>query len=230
MSFSSYSAIRNVLKRKKILITLGSTREYLDPVRFISNGSSGKMGIALAETLKLFGAEIFLICGPSMHPPKNFSSCPVVSARDMLKEVKKKFLKSDVFISVAAVSDYRPEYFSPQKIKKDKNFITLPLVKNPDILASVSKNKTGQFCVGFALENRHALKNAFKKMKDKNCDLMILNDPDSMESDFIRAKILFADGEIWDLGRVSKKKCSVKISQAIAQSILCGKNKNCFSH
>lgn len=216
-------SLKKFFKNKKILITLGSTREYLDPVRFISNGSSGKMGLALARCLKKFGAKIYLICGPSVACAEDFSAKSIVSALEMLKEVKKKFSGMDFFISAAAVSDYRPQKTLRKKIKRNNSVMRIALVPNPDILATVTKKKTKQFCVGFALESHHALRNAIQKMKKKRCDLMILNSPDAIESDMIRAKIIFADGRIWHCGRFNKNKFAGKICQAIAQS---NPNKN----
>lgn len=214
------SQIKNFFKSKKILITLGPTREYIDPVRFISNASSGKMGLALADTLKSLGAKVFLVAGPGVCVPQNFSSCSVVSARQMLKAVEQRFSKSDFFVSCAAVSDYRPKKVSAKKIKKGKSTWSLPLILNPDILATVSRRKTKQICVGFSLQDskgKSALGEAKRKMREKRCDLMVLNSTLSMESDRINATILFSDGKIRELGKIDKKAGAIKLCEAMAQ-------------
>lgn len=216
---SSKSSWRSVFSGKKILITLGPTREYLDPVRFLSNASSGKMGLAIARQLRSCRAKIFLVCGPGICPPNNFSFRPVESAMEMLKEVLKRFPQCDIFISAAAVADYRPAKMRTRKIHKKKISWSLPLLKNPDILSTMSRRKTKQFCVGFALEDHGGLKNATKKMKKKNCDLMVLNSPASMESNFINATILSPTGLIRKLGKISKERCAEKLCQTIAQLI-----------
>lgn len=208
-----------LFKNKKVLITIGPTQEYLDPVRFLSNASSGKMGLTIAKKLRSYGADLFLICGPGISPPKKFRFCSVTSAQEMLKEVQKMFLQSDFFISSAAVSDYRPKKITQKKIHKNRNSWSLSLTRNPDILATVTKKKTKQFCVGFALEDSNGLKRAVKKMKEKRCDLIVLNSPDSIGSDHIHATIIFWDGTIWSLGQTSKKKFSEKLCQAIVHSL-----------
>jgi phosphopantothenoylcysteine decarboxylase/phosphopantothenate--cysteine ligase len=201
------------LKNKKILITLGPTREYLDPVRFLSNTSSGQMGLALARQLKKLKAKPFLICGPGVDCHKEFPCVSVISAKDMLAEVLKRFKKCSIFISVAAVSDYCPKKVSRKKIKID--YPTLELKPNPDILYQVGKKKTKQISVGFSLEDTLNLKEAQKKMIQKNCDLMLLNTTATMGANYIQSVLLWKNHSPWFLGRLTKKECAKKICQAI---------------
>ena len=214
--------LREFYKGKRVLITLGSTREYLDPVRFLTNASSGKMGQALAHVFRSYGAKVFLICGPAIAPPKKFPFVAVGSAREMFAQVKKRFPLSDIFVSAAAVSDFRAENRSLRKIKREKEMF-LKLVPNPDILENVTRKKGGRFCVGFALEESasgaRAIQRAKEKMAKKRCDLLILNSPSSMESGWIRATILSPEGLILSLGKVSKEMCAKKICGAIAESL-----------
>lgn len=212
--------LKTFFRKKKVLITVGPTREYLDPVRFISNGSSGKVGLAIAKMFRSLGAKVFLVCGPGVSPPLNIKAFSVVSAREMLQRSEKIFFRSDFFVACAAVSDYRPGKISSKKIHKEAQSFHLHLVRNPDILACLAGKKTKQFCVGFALEDSDGMKNAIRKLKQKNCDLMVLNSVDSMESDFINAAIIFSTGRVWKLGKISKNKFAEKLCRAIVQSIL----------
>ena len=163
---------------KKCLVTAGPTHESIDPVRFISNYSSGKMGIFIAEELAEKGASVDLILGPSSittnHP--NINKIDVVTADQMYKSVLDIFKDHDISIFSAAVSDYKVKNISDQKIKKSKKELELTLSKNKDILLEISRKKSSsQIVVGFALETNNELDNAIKKLKDKNLDFIILN-------------------------------------------------------
>ena len=163
---------------KKCLVTAGPTHESIDPVRFISNYSSGKMGIFIAEELAEKGASVDLILGPSSittnHP--NINKIDVVTADQMYKSVLDIFKDHDISIFSAAVSDYKVKNISDQKIKKSKKELELTLSKNKDILLEISRKKSSsQIIVGFALETNNELDNAIKKLKDKNLDFIILN-------------------------------------------------------
>lgn len=162
---------------KKVLITAGPTYEAIDPVRFIGNHSSGKMGVALANTAANLGADVTLVIGPSaikkMHP--NINRVDVVSAEDMFKATTAKFNIADIAILAAAVSDYKPARQEKQKIKKKDSNLNINLVPTKDILATLGKIKKHQFLVGFALETNDELKNAKAKLKRKNLDLIVLN-------------------------------------------------------
>ncbi|MCM8759556.1 MAG: phosphopantothenoylcysteine decarboxylase [Candidatus Omnitrophica bacterium] len=160
----------------KILITAGPTREYLDPVRFISNPATGITGYLIARIAKRKGHDVVLISGPSfLKPPKGVRVIYTESAIEMKDAVEKEFLACDVLIMSAAVSDWRPEKKFDNKLKIKRKW-TLSLVPNPDILKAVSMLKRkNQMIVGFALESQELLKNAIKKMKDKNLDMIVAN-------------------------------------------------------
>ncbi len=163
---------------KTVLVTAGPTREALDPVRFITNRSSGKMGYAVAEAAVSRGAEVILISGPTaLSGPADVKLVNAETALQMRDEVVKYANQADAVIMAAAVSDYRPRDVSPQKIKKEKAQLTLALERNPDILVELGQNKpNGQILVGFSMETENLLDNAIKKLKNKNADLMIAND------------------------------------------------------
>ncbi len=165
------------LYNKKVLITAGPTYEAIDPVRFIGNHSSGKMGFELAKKAANLGAEVFLITGPSHETVSNslIKRIDVLSAEDMYNAAHECFAETDVAILSAAVSDYKPKEVSDVKIKKASNTLTLSLIKTKDILASLGKIKEQQFLVGFALETNNELSNAKDKLKSKNLDLIVLN-------------------------------------------------------
>lgn len=162
---------------KNILITAGPTYEAIDPVRFIGNRSTGKMGIALAEKAAQLGANVTLVLGPTHLRPanKNIKVVSIESGDEMYKECLKYFESSDIVIKSAAVADYKPAHPTKEKIKKSENTLTLELIKTTDILAELGKIKTRQFLVGFALETNDLEKNAKDKLKRKNLDLIVAN-------------------------------------------------------
>lgn len=165
------------LKGKKVLITAGPTYEAIDPVRFIGNHSSGKMGFAIAKSAANLGAEVFLISGPS-HQQIQHSSIKridVVSAEDMYKAAHQYFNDVDVAILSAAVADYKPKNVASHKIKKKDSSLTIELAPTKDILASLGESKKHQLLVGFALETNNEIENAKGKLKRKNLDLIVLN-------------------------------------------------------
>ena len=162
---------------KKVIITAGPTYEAIDPVRFIGNHSSGKMGFELANAAANLGAKVYLVTGPSHEKVFNslIKRIEVVSAQEMYTEVHKHYDTSDIAICSAAVADYKPKMVSESKIKKDTDSISIELVKTRDILASLGKTKKNQFLVGFALETDNEIENATNKLKKKNLDLIVLN-------------------------------------------------------
>ncbi|OQY13170.1 MAG: bifunctional 4'-phosphopantothenoylcysteine decarboxylase/phosphopantothenoylcysteine synthetase [Desulfobacteraceae bacterium 4572_19] len=171
---------------KKILITAGPTREPIDPVRYIGNRSSGKMGYAIARAAEYRGADVVLVSGPvNIKPPINISLIKIETAQDMAKIVYNELDSTDIIIKVAAVADYRVEEVAEHKIKKNKtdDFI-LKLVKNPDILMEVGLRKSEQFIVGFAAETKELEKNACKKLLKKNLDIIVGNIVGCPESGF----------------------------------------------
>jgi phosphopantothenoylcysteine decarboxylase/phosphopantothenate--cysteine ligase len=172
--------------KKRLLITAGPTLEHLDPVRYISNHSSGAMGFALAKAALMKGFEVLMIAGPSQyelqHP--NFQRIDVQSAEQMLTAVQAHWSDMDLGIFTAAVADYRAANVAAEKIKKSATELRLDLVKNPDILAWAAANRTQQEIVGFALETNNQEENALKKLHDKNLDYIVLNSPQEGVSGF----------------------------------------------
>jgi phosphopantothenoylcysteine decarboxylase/phosphopantothenate--cysteine ligase len=163
------------LLNKKVLITSGSTHEAIDPVRFIGNHSSGKMGVAISNAFKEAGAEVSVISGPSQYKPEGVALVHVNSAQEMLEEADKQYSNSDIVVFAAAVADYRPSEPSNEKIKKNENSLAINLVKNPDIAFELGQKKKNQFHIGFALETTNEHSNAKEKLKKKNFDLIVLN-------------------------------------------------------
>lgn len=161
----------------KILVTAGPTREALDPVRFLSNHSTGKMGYAIAASAALRGAAVTLVSGPTaLTPPRGVQMVPVVSAQDMHNAVLAGFPQTDWVVKAAAVGDYRPMTAAEDKIKKKSGEISVSLVRNPDILAEIGAMKqAGQLICGFSMETRDLLENSQKKLAAKNCDMMVAN-------------------------------------------------------
>lgn len=220
---SSFS--QGLLAGKKILITAGPTREKIDPVRYISNRSSGKMGFSIAEAARDAGGLVSIISGPvSLETPNEVDRINVESADEMLKEVDKAINNFDLFISTAAVSDFKPEEYENQKIKKQKkaNNLNLELTKNQDILKSVSENKGDLKVIGFAAETQNIIENAKKKLKEKNLDLIIANDvsDDSIGFDSDENEVYLITRKIEKkISKVSKKKLSRNIIEFIAENL-----------
>ena len=209
---------QETLAKKKILITAGPTYEKLDPVRFIGNYSSGKMGFALAEECARRGAEVTLVAGPvnikSMHP--NIKRIDVESAEEMYEASMKAFGETDAAILCAAVADYRPKEQSPEKIKRNSDNMMLELVPNKDIAALLGQiKKPGQILIGFALETNDETQNAIKKMERKNLDYIVLNSlRDSgagFRHDTNKISILWRNGRREDFGLKSKKDVAADI-------------------
>lgn len=174
----TFFTLNNSMLGKKVLITAGPTHEHMDPVRFIGNHSTGKMGYAIAEEFLKRGAEVLLISGPTkltlQHPQLKMEN--IVSAKDMLSVVQDNWFDYEIGVFCAAVADYRPVEQELQKIKKKDDEITLKLVKNPDILAWAGENKKkNQFLLGFALETNDALEHAKNKIINKNLDAIVVN-------------------------------------------------------
>ena len=206
---------------KQILVSAGPTYEDIDPVRFIGNRSSGKMGYAIAKAAYLRGADVTMISGPSsqtIYPEINLIK--VRSAAEMEKGVKKEINKNDLLIMSAAVSDFRPAKIASNKIKKDKSTLDLKLELNPDILSSLNSKKTK--VIGFALETQNESANAKKKLKEKNLDMIVLNSPgkeSGFEVDTNKVTIIKQDGKSIKLPLLSKFQVANKILTE-AQSLL----------
>ncbi len=168
---------RNDLHGKRVLVTAGATREYIDPVRFITNGSSGKMGYALAEAAIRRGAKVHLVSGhATVNPPFGVEFCHVDSTQEMHNAVLQKFKETNIVVMAAAPTDFRPVEFKPHKIKKHADDLTLNLKKNPDIAQTLGETKSHQFLVCFAAETNDVIENAKEKLIKKNCDLIVAND------------------------------------------------------
>lgn len=164
------------LKQRKIIVTAGPTREPIDPVRYLSNRSSGKMGYALAAAAVAAGAEVVLISGPTnLSSHHRVKKIEVITAAEMLSAVMAEISDCDIFIAAAAVCDYRPEKIAQQKIKKNDAELTLTLVKNPDIVAAVAALPHKPLVVGFAAETENLVTNSLKKLHAKNLDLIVAN-------------------------------------------------------
>jgi phosphopantothenoylcysteine decarboxylase/phosphopantothenate--cysteine ligase len=158
----------------RILITAGPTREFIDPIRYISNSSTGYFGYRIAKEAVNRGHKVVLVSGPvSLEPPKGAVFVPVVSALEMEKAVKKYFYRADCLIMTAAVADYRPERVSESKIKKDRDKLAIMLRRNPDILSWAGKRKGKRTIIGFALETEDLTRNALAKLKGKKADFLL---------------------------------------------------------
>jgi phosphopantothenoylcysteine decarboxylase/phosphopantothenate--cysteine ligase len=198
-----------------VVITAGPTREAVDPVRFISNHSSGKMGYALAKSAVEAGANVTLVSGPTaLTQPSGVNFIAVESALQMLAACEAQL--ADIFIGVAAVADYRPAHVAQQKIKKSGAALALELVRNPDILATIAARKLRPFCVGFAAETENLAHNAKQKLQLKNLDMIIANDAaTTFGSDQANALVLWHGGEE-ALPPQSKEQLARRIIQLIA--------------
>ena len=206
----------NTLGGKKVLITIGGTVEVIDPVRFLSNHSSGKMGMALAYASIQAGAETTLVIGSiSVDVEKRAKTFFVTSANEMYEAVMSNIHDQDLFISCAAVSDYRSKKVSPNKIKKDSNKQTIELVANKDILSDVCHLIDKPICIGFAAETENYIKNANQKLKNKNCDAIILNDVSNSE-----IGLQSDENEVHFITRNGSEKINKNSKQIIAEKIV----------
>lgn len=206
------------LEGKKIVITSGGTIEDIDPVRYISNYSSGKMGLALADTAKNLGADVTLITTKDIQ--RRYNVIKVKSAIDMKSAVENEFESADCVIMAAAVADYRVKEVAPQKMKKtSEDEITLTLVKNPDILKEISSIKKSQIVVGFCAESENLIENAKEKIAKKGCDFLIANDISRKDigfsSDYNEVTILDKNGNMTKIERADKATVARKIFEAI---------------
>lgn len=224
---------KTALRHKRILITAGPTWEMIDPVRFLSNRSSGLMGFEIAKAAARAGAKVTLVTGPvALEDPKGVDVIRVVSAQEMYRACLKRFPKMDIAIMTAAVSDYRPDKVAIHKLKKcldagsapgmtnkcmTGTTMTLKLVRNPDILATLGKRKKKhQFLVGFALESRDLLKYAAEKLQRKNCDMLIANAVPALGSQKNTATFVYKDKSKQRLPSLTKSRLAVRIIHRIA--------------
>ena len=209
-----------VLRGKKIVVTAGGTIEDIDPVRYISNYSSGKMGKAIADCAREMGAEVVLITTKSFEVP--YKIVNVKSAIDMQKAIDNEFKNANYIIMAAAVADYRVKNYSEQKMKKTSDdTLSLELVKNPDILKGLCEKKTSQIVVGFCAESENLLQNAKEKIQKKGCDFLVANDISRCDigfsSDDNEVTIFEKSGELKKIEKSSKKIIARKILEHIIQ-------------
>ena len=193
----------------RFVVTAGPTREAIDPVRFISNRSSGKMGYAIAEAALAKKHQVTLISGPAaIAPPRGADFIAITTAEELYRAVHRSLRRCDVFVMCAAVSDYKPPAIAPRKMKKRRAAFALKLVPTRDILASLPKRRR-YLVIGFAAETHDLKINAQKKLRAKNCDAIVANDVSGretgMESDENEVTIFFRDGEIRKISRARKK-------------------------
>lgn len=186
-----------LLSGVRMLITAGPTREAIDPVRFISNNSSGKMAYALANEAVAAGAQVTLISGPvSLDTPERVTRIDVITANEMLEQCLQNYQACDVFVGVAAVADYRPADISTEKIKKTAALLSINLVKNPDIISEIAAKDDRPFMVGFAAETSNVVKFGREKLQQKNLNLLFANHAtDTFNSDSVVATAIDSDGE-----------------------------------
>lgn len=223
--FFSSNIISKSLEGKTVLITAGPTYESIDPVRFIGNHSSGKMGFSLAEEAARRGAKVILISGPSSldisHP--NIEIHRVTSAKEMFNEVFKYYEISDIAIASAAVADYAPKEIASEKIKKNDDSLTIELIKNPDILKTMGERKSKQFLVGFALETQNEEENALGKLQKKNLDMIVLNslrdEGAGFKNDTNKIKI-FTNNDRKEFALKAKNEVAKDILNVVEQEIL----------
>ena len=193
--FSKIENCNTALKGKKVLITSGRTKENIDPIRYLSNNSSGKMGYCLAQAAIDLGAEVILISGPTnLEIPKGLKNFIFVeSAIQMYEKVDEYFGDTDIFIACAAVADYRPKEYKKEKIKKSDSDLILELVRNPDILFEMGKKKDNQLLIGFAAETNDIKENALKKLEKKNLDFIVANNASTMGNNTNTVEIIRKD-------------------------------------
>ncbi|HHW41492.1 MAG TPA: bifunctional phosphopantothenoylcysteine decarboxylase/phosphopantothenate--cysteine ligase CoaBC [Syntrophomonadaceae bacterium] len=212
---------KHELSGKHVLVTAGPTREPIDPVRFLSNYSSGKMGYAIAQEARERGARVTLVSGPChLEPPAGVDLIPVETAQEMFDAVIKHFDTADVVIKAAAVADFRPRQRAAEKIKKDEAVMTLELERTPDILQHLGDNKRDQVLVGFAAETENIVENARAKLKRKNLDLLVANDLTEEGAGFgvdtNVATLFFPDGTTVKLPKMTKR----ELARAIIDQVI----------
>jgi len=206
----------------RILITSGPTRQYLDPVRYISNASSGQMGRCLAQAALDAGHEVIVVSGPVLvEYPLGVTVIPVVSTEEMLEQATLAFATCDGVIGAAAPCDYRPVDVADHKIKKTGDTLILKLVETPDVVATLgAQKKAGQWSVGFALETEDARFRAITKLQKKNCDLVVLNGTSAINSASNQVEIIAPNGDIVESISGTKEKVATKILAVVQDRLI----------
>jgi phosphopantothenoylcysteine decarboxylase/phosphopantothenate--cysteine ligase len=198
----------------RFLITAGPTREFLDPIRYISNRSSGKMGYALAEAARFVSPHVILVSGPTaLTPPKGVEFVPVITAQEMAGAVWSRFDDVDVCIMAAAVCDFRPKTMAGNKIKKNTFTGKLELEPTPDILAELGRRKKSQVLIGFAVETEKVEDYAREKVAAKQLDLIVANNASAFDAETNRAVFIGGDGKVERLPEISK----IELARAIVE-------------
>jgi phosphopantothenoylcysteine decarboxylase/phosphopantothenate--cysteine ligase len=206
----------------RILITSGPTRQYLDPVRYLTNGSSGRMGKALAEAALALGHDVVIISGPVVvEYPSAAELISIISTEDLLDAAEQLFPTCDGVIAAAAPCDYRPHRVESQKIAKTGGPITLELIETPDVIATLGRNRrSDQWMVGFALETEDQRFRALTKLERKSCDFMVLNGPEAMEAVENSVEIIVPSGDVVEALRGSKREVATGILRFIQERLL----------
>ena len=205
------------LTGKTVLITAGRTEEAIDPVRYISNRSSGQMGYSLAIAARKLGAEVILVSGPTeLSQPEGLKKfIKVRSAQEMYEAAIKEFPQVDIAIACAAVADYKPKNYSTEKIKKKDGDMTIVLDRNPDILFEMGKIKEKQFLVGFAAETENIIENAIGKLKRKNLDMIVANNASNMQKTTNQIRIIKSENSIKEIPEKEKSQLAFDILREI---------------
>lgn len=206
-----------ILVGKTVLITAGRTEEAIDPVRYISNRSSGQMGYSLAIAARKLGAEVILVSGPTeLSQPEGLKKfIKVRSAQEMYESTIKEFSQVDIAIACAAVADYKPKNYSTEKIKKKDGDMTIVLDRNPDILFEMGKLKDKQFLVGFAAETENIIENAIGKLKRKNLDMIVANNASNMQKTTNQIRIIKSENSIKEIPEKEKSQLAFDILKEI---------------
>lgn len=216
-----YALYSKDLKGKKVLITAGGTREFFDPIRFISNASSGQMGYSLAKECYGFGADVLVISAPTcLKLPSQIKKIDIVSAQDMFNVIKDIYKDFDIIIMNAAVADFKPAFYSKEKLKKNKENPVVELSPNPDILKFLGKNKReNQILIGFAAESENIIKNATEKLNKKNLDTIIANPVKVFNKDVYEGTIIFKNSSRKEIKAENKEDAAFEIVKSIVDLI-----------
>lgn len=219
--FAEEDKFEKKLAGKKVLITAGKTEEPLDPVRYLSNNSSGQMGYSLAEQAGKMGAEVVLVSGPTnLSVPQGITEfVQVRTAEEMNEAVLERYENMDIAIACAAVADYRPKNYSKEKIKKKEGDLVIELERNPDILLNMGNKKSHQILIGFAAETENIIENAKGKLKKKNLDMIVANDAHVMRSKNNAVTLIKKDNSMTVIAEKPKKELAVDILNAVAEII-----------
>lgn len=219
--FAEENKLEKKLAGKKVLITAGRTEEPLDPVRYLSNNSSGQMGYSLAEQAGKMGAEVVLVSGPTnLSVPQGITEfVQVRTAEEMNEAVLERYENMDIAIACAAVADYRPKNYSKEKIKKKEGDLVIELERNPDILLNMGNKKSHQILIGFAAETENIIENAKGKLKKKNLDMIVANDAHVMRSKNNAVTLIKKDNSMTVIAEKPKKELAVDILNAVAEII-----------